>query len=199
MRALKRIHALPPALTAAVHARPNRIDTASSVSFRLMDRAARSPFHCGVGHVGVRARANASRCVRRLEVAVRRSAGALAATRQQSYGCACSDVRFGSTSTTFNIITIITIYISHGGCRNVYASGGLCVLSSWLEHVYTMPFQDSRQQLHVRDTHVPMNWLLPSPTAVQVKPISTLVFTALITSQYALGFPNDVWHLSKCQ
>ena len=86
----------------------------------LMDRAARSPFHC--------ARANASRCVRRLEVAVRRSAGALAAARQQSYGCAYSDVRWGSTGTTFNIITTIPIYISHGGCRNVHASG-VCVSS----------------------------------------------------------------------
>ena len=33
----------------------------------------------------------------------------------------------GSTSTAFNIISIITTYISDGGCRNVYASGGLCV------------------------------------------------------------------------
>ena len=99
----------------------------TSVSFRLMDRAARSPFHQKKEHVGVRARANASRCVRRLEVAVRRSAGALAATRQQSYGCAYSDVRWESTSTTFNIITIITTCTSHGGCRNVYASGCLCV------------------------------------------------------------------------
>ena len=81
-------------------------------------------------HVWVRARANASRCVRRLEVAVRRSAGALAATRQQSYGCAYGDARFGITSTTFNIITIITIYVSHGECRNVYASGCLCVFGS---------------------------------------------------------------------
>ena len=46
-----------PLSPAAVHARPNRIDTALSVSFRLMDRAARSPFHCGMGHVGLRARA----------------------------------------------------------------------------------------------------------------------------------------------
>ena len=68
-----------------------------------------------MGHVGVRTRANASRCVRRLEIAVRRSAGALAATRQQSYGCAYSDVRWASTGTTFNISTIISIYISHGG------------------------------------------------------------------------------------
>ena len=79
---------LRPPTTAAVYARPNRIDTASSVSFRLMDRAARSPFPCDVGHVGVRARANASRCVRRLEVVVRRRAGALAASRQQSQGAA---------------------------------------------------------------------------------------------------------------
>ena len=56
MGALKRIHPLPPASPAAVYARPNRIDAASSVSFRLMDRAARSPFHCGMEHVGVRAR-----------------------------------------------------------------------------------------------------------------------------------------------
>ena len=109
MGALKRMHPLPRAPPAAVYARPNRIDTASSVSFRLMDRAARSPFHCGVGHVGVRARANASRCVRRLEVAVRRSAGALAATRQRSYGCAYSDLRLESTGTTFSIITFITV------------------------------------------------------------------------------------------
>ena len=34
------------------------------------------------------------RCAAR-QLAVRRSAGALAATRQQSYGCACSDVRWG--------------------------------------------------------------------------------------------------------
>ena len=53
-----------------------------------------------MGHVGVRVRANASRCVRRLEVAVRRSAGALAATRQQSCGCAYSDVRWGRTAST---------------------------------------------------------------------------------------------------
>ena len=98
--------------------------TLTSVSFRLMDRAARSPFHCGMGHVGVRARATASLCVRRLEIAVRRSAGALAATRQQSYGCACSDVRWGSTGTTSNIITIVTTYTSHGGCQTVCASGG---------------------------------------------------------------------------
>ena len=85
-------------------------------------------------HVGVRARAPMrQRCAAR-QLAVRRSAGALAATRQQSYGCACSDVRWGSTSTTFNIITIITTYISHGGCRNVYdASVGLCV---FLAHYY---------------------------------------------------------------
>ena len=75
---------------------------------------------------GPRAR-HASQCVRRLEVAVRRSAGALAATRQQSDGCAYSDVRWGSTCTTFNIITIITTYTSHGGCRIVYASVCLCV------------------------------------------------------------------------
>ena len=82
----------PPPPPAAVYTRPNRIDTASSVSFRLMDRAARSPFHCGLGHVGVRARANASWCVPRLEVAVWRSAGALAAARQQSYGwCALGE------------------------------------------------------------------------------------------------------------
>ena len=53
MGALKRIHPLPP----AVYTRPNRIDTASSVSSKLLDRAARSPFHCGMGHVGVRVRA----------------------------------------------------------------------------------------------------------------------------------------------
>ena len=81
----------------------------TSVSNRLKDRAARSPFHCGVGHLKVRARANASRCVRRLEVAVRRSAGALAATRQQSYGCAYRDVRWGSTCTTFHIITLLLL------------------------------------------------------------------------------------------
>ena len=131
MGALKSIHPLLPASSpAAVYARPNRIDTASSISFRLMDRAARSPFHCGTGHVGVRARANASRCVRRLEVAVRRSAGALPATRQQSYGCAYSDVRWRSTGTSFNFITIITIYIRHGRCRNVYPSGVLCLAGS---------------------------------------------------------------------
>ena len=94
----------------------------------LMDGADRSPVHQKRGTSGS-ARANASRCVRRLEVAVRRSAGAFAATRQQSYGCAYSDVRWESTSTIFNIITIITIYISHGRCRHVYASGGLWVFS----------------------------------------------------------------------
>ena len=57
MGALKRVHPLPLAPLAAVYARPNLIDTALSVSSRLMDRAARSPFRCGVGHVGVRARA----------------------------------------------------------------------------------------------------------------------------------------------
>ena len=36
----------------------------------------------------------------------------------------------GSTSGSYNIITIITIYIRHGGCRNVDASGGLCVFSA---------------------------------------------------------------------
>ena len=71
---------LPPPAT--VYARPNRNDTASSVSVRLMGRAARSPFHCGTGHVGVRARQRLE-VVRRLEVNVRRSAGALAVTRQQ--------------------------------------------------------------------------------------------------------------------
>ena len=86
---------LAPASLAAVYARPNRTDTTSSVSSTLMDRAARSPFRCGVGHVGVRGRAGASRCVRRLEVAVRRSADALTATRQPSYGCAYRDVRWG--------------------------------------------------------------------------------------------------------
>ena len=34
--AFKRMHPLPPAPPAAVYARPNRIDTVSSVSFRLM-------------------------------------------------------------------------------------------------------------------------------------------------------------------
>ena len=97
-----------------MHARPNRIDTASSVSFRLMDRAARSPFHCGMARRGPRAR-------RRLEVAVRRSA-------QQSYGCAYSDVRWGSTSTTFNMIIVITFYINHRGCRNVYCVWGVVCL-----------------------------------------------------------------------
>ena len=62
MGSMKRKHPLPHALPADVHARPNRIDTAA-VSFRLMDRAARSPFICGMEHVGVRARAGASRCV----------------------------------------------------------------------------------------------------------------------------------------
>ena len=62
------------------------------------------------------------RGVRRIEAAVRRSAGALAASRQQWFGCAYSDARWGSTSTTFNIITCISIYISHGGCRNVFVS-----------------------------------------------------------------------------
>ena len=105
-----------------------------------MDRAARSPFHTSMGHVGVRARAKASRCVRRLEVAVRRSADALAAARQQSYGCAYSDVRWGSTCTIFNINAIITIYISNGGCRNVYASGWLCVFSApYTFHVHSSP------------------------------------------------------------
>ena len=56
-----------PSPLAAVYARPNRIDTASSVSSTLMDRAARSPFRCSVGHVGFRARVSASRCVPRLE------------------------------------------------------------------------------------------------------------------------------------
>ena len=96
----------------------------------LMDRAARSPFHCGVGHVGFRARASASRCVRRLEVAERRSAGALAATRQQSYGCAYSDVRWWSASTTFNIITIITTYISHGVSKCLCVCGFVCLFGS---------------------------------------------------------------------
>ena len=71
MGALERKHPLHPAPLR------RRVRAAN----RLMDRAARSPSHCGMGHVGVHARANAARCVRRLEVAVRRGAGALAATR----------------------------------------------------------------------------------------------------------------------
>ena len=80
---------------------------------------------------GPRARQCPTRGVRRLEVAVRRSAGALAATRQQSYGCAYSDVRWESTGTTFNIITIISLYISHGWSRNVFCvCGFVCLFSS---------------------------------------------------------------------
>ena len=73
---------------------------------------------------------------------MRHSAGALAAARQQPYGCAYSDVRWGSTSTTFYKITIITIYISH---RNVYVSGGLCVFSApWMGAGVNLSSDDMR-------------------------------------------------------
>ena len=39
----------------------------------------------------------------------------------------------------FNIITIITIYISHGGCRHVYAFGRLCVFFGSQVEVHMTP------------------------------------------------------------
>ena len=127
MGAFKRIHPLPPApfhplcnevavrsMLFAVHACVNGPSSLFAVPSKKKGarRGPRAPMR--------------QRCAAR-QLAVRRSAGALAAARQQSSGCAYSDVRWESTSTTFNIITIITTYISHGGCRNVYASGCLCV------------------------------------------------------------------------
>ena len=83
-------------------------------------------------HVGVRACAPMrQRCAAR-QLALRRSAGALAATRQQSYGCANGDVRWRSTSTTFNIITIITTYITEG--VEMFMRLGGCV-SFWLPKI----------------------------------------------------------------
>ena len=86
------------------------------------------------------------RCAAR-QLAVRRSAGALAASRQQSYGCAHRDVCWRSTCTTFNIITIIPTYICHGWRRNVYASGGLCVFlapySSLCNNLHLLTFRET--------------------------------------------------------
>ena len=57
---------------------------------------------------------------------------------------------------------------SHLHCRNQPRSRTFSM--SWL----TIPFQDSMQNMHVRNTQVSMNRLLPSPVAVQVKPLSNI-------------------------
>ena len=78
------------------------------------------------GHVGVRAR----QCASAVPHGNLRCGAALAHWPLLDSNCMGAHTAMcagGSTSTTFNIITIITTYISHGGCRNVYASGGLCV------------------------------------------------------------------------
>ena len=61
---------------------------------------------------------------------MRRSAGAVAATRQQSYWCAYSDVRWESTSTIFNIISHVTLTPATEGVE-LFMRLGVCV-SFWL-------------------------------------------------------------------
>ena len=93
MGASKRIHPLPPAsspplcnevavrsMLFAIHACVNGPSSSLAVPSKKGAGSARAPMR--------------QRCAAR-QLAVRRSAGALAATRQQSYGCAYSDVRWG--------------------------------------------------------------------------------------------------------
>ena len=96
----------------------------------LVDSAARRSIKKKRGASGSARAPMRQRCAAR-QLAVRRSAGALAATRQKSYGYACSDVRWRSTSTTFNISTIIITYISHGGCsKSLCFWGFVCLFGS---------------------------------------------------------------------
>ena len=133
MGASKRIHPLPPPPPPP----PRRCVMRSQcdrccLRFMpvLMDRAARSPFH---QKRGARRGPRGRQCASAAPHGNLPCGAALAAARQQSYGCAYSDVRWRSTSTTFNIITITTTHISHGGCRNVFASGGfVCLFGSLL-------------------------------------------------------------------
>ena len=146
MGAFKRIHPLPLAAPRRCVMRSQCDRSCLRFMPVLMDRAACSAFHQKKGTSGSARAPMRQRCAAR-QLTVRRSAGTLAATRQQSYGCAYSDVRWGSTSNTFNIITNITTYISHGRCRNVYASGGLCVfLAPSLRFLTAATLRQSAQQ-----------------------------------------------------
>ena len=93
--------------------------------FRLRDRAARSPFHCGMEHVGVRAPMPRGVCD-----SLRLAHWPLLDSNRMGAHTAMCAGRVLVLLSIITISTIITIYISHGGCRNVYASGGSCVFSA---------------------------------------------------------------------
>ena len=128
MGAFKRKHPLPPASPRRCVMRSQCDRCCLRFMLVLMDRAARSSFH-QKKKKGARRGPRARQC----------ASAAPHATRQQSCGCAYSDVRWGSTGT----ITMITTYISHGGRRNVYASGWLCV--------FLAPSEDARGHHRRRD------------------------------------------------
>ena len=143
MGALKRIHPLPPCPPPPPR---RRVRTAKPHRYRLISFfQIDGPSSSLAVPLWYGAR-------RGLEVAVRRSAGALAATRQQSCGCAYSDVRWG-VLVLLSILLVLLLFTSvTEGVEMFMRLGVVCLFGSPARTAQALVDPDSsRLQIYVDD------------------------------------------------